>query len=129
MQRMTVLGYPVIGEVTIKSGHTYPVVDIPMMSDERWQQLSMENAISNYTREVGHAPVNVEVAVQWQRDRIAKREEAVAISQQDEDDDVAHELELYDLMDDLGCDRDEAELLLQDREEAIARSQQEEESR
>lgn len=126
MQRMTVLGYPVIGEVTIKSGHTYPVVDIPMMSDERWQQLSVENAISNYTHEVGHAPENAEVAVQWQRDRIAKREEAIAISQQD---DVSHELELYDLMDDLGCDRDEAELLLQDREEAIARSQQEEESR
>lgn len=39
-------------------------------------------------------------------------------------DDVARELKLYDLMDDLGCDRDEAELLLQDEEEAIARSQQ-----
>lgn len=129
MQRMTVLGYPVIGEVTIRSGHTYPLVDIPMMSDERWKQLSVENAISNYTREVGHAPENAEVAVQWQRDRIAQREEAIAISQQDEEDDVSHELELYDLMDDLGCDRDEAELLLQDREEAIARSQQEEEDR
>ncbi|WP_347062325.1 hypothetical protein [Hungatella hathewayi] len=39
-------------------------------------------------------------------------------------DDVARELKLYDLMDDLGCDRDEAELLLQDEEESIARSQQ-----
>ena len=39
-------------------------------------------------------------------------------------DDVACELKLYDLMDDLGCDRDEAELLLQDEEESIARSQQ-----
>lgn len=39
-------------------------------------------------------------------------------------DDVARELKLYDLMDDLGCDRDEAELLLQDQEESIARSQQ-----
>lgn len=38
-------------------------------------------------------------------------------------DDVACELKLYDLMDDLGCDRDEAELLLQDQEESIARSQ------
>ena len=42
-------------------------------------------------------------------------------------DDVARELKLYDLMDDLGCDRDEAELLLQDEEESIARSQQSEE--
>ena len=39
-------------------------------------------------------------------------------------DDVARELKLYDLMDDLGCDRDEAELLLQDEEDSIARSQQ-----
>ena len=31
-------------------------------------------------------------------------------------DDVARELKLYDLMDDLGCDRDEAELLLQDED-------------
>ena len=37
---------------------------------------------------------------------------------------MARELKLYDLMDDLGCDRDEAELLLQDEEESIARSQQ-----
>lgn len=42
-------------------------------------------------------------------------------------DDVARELKLYDLMDDLGCDRDEAELLLQDEEESIAGSQQSEE--
>lgn len=39
-------------------------------------------------------------------------------------DDVARELKLYDVMDDLGCDRDEAELLLQDEEESIAISQQ-----
>lgn len=42
-------------------------------------------------------------------------------------DDVAHELKLYDIMDDRGCDRDTAELLLQDEEESIARSQQSEE--
>ncbi|MEQ2697931.1 hypothetical protein AAAV70_07360 [Hungatella hathewayi] len=42
-------------------------------------------------------------------------------------DDVARELKLYDVMDDLGCDRDEAELLLQDEEESIAISQQGEE--
>lgn len=42
-------------------------------------------------------------------------------------DDVARELKLYDIMDDRGCDRDTAELLLQDEEESIARSQQSEE--
>lgn len=39
-------------------------------------------------------------------------------------DDVARELKLYDLMDEHGCDHDTAELLLQDQEESIARSQQ-----
>lgn len=42
-------------------------------------------------------------------------------------DDMTCELKLYDLMDELGCDRDTAELLLQDQEEAVARSQQSEE--
>lgn len=41
-------------------------------------------------------------------------------------DDVAHELKLYDLMDKQECDRDTAELLLRDKEESIARSQQSE---
>lgn len=42
-------------------------------------------------------------------------------------DDVARELKLYDLMDEQECDHDTAELLLQDQEEAVARSQQSEE--
>lgn len=42
-------------------------------------------------------------------------------------DDVGRELKLYDIMDDRGCDRDTAELFLQDQEEAIAISQQSEE--
>lgn len=42
-------------------------------------------------------------------------------------DDVAHELEVYDMMDKQECDRDTAELLLLDREENVAISQLEEE--
>lgn len=42
-------------------------------------------------------------------------------------DDVARELKLYELMDNQECDHDTAELLLQDQEESIARSQQGEE--
>ena len=38
--------------------------------------------------------------------------------------DVTRELKLYDLMDEHVCDHDTAELLLQDQEESIARSQQ-----
>lgn len=41
-------------------------------------------------------------------------------------DDVAEELRIYELMDGMGCGRDEAELLLQDEAEAVAISQQKE---
>lgn len=67
--------------------------------------------------------------------KYAKNDEVVTIrlicrrirERMESTDDVARELKLYDLMDDAGCDRDTAELLLQDQEESIARSQQGEE--
>ena len=35
------IDYPIIGEVTSKkTGETYPLLDIPMMSDERWKELT-----------------------------------------------------------------------------------------
>lgn len=46
-----------------------PVLDIPMMSDERWHELSRKNAVENYTREFGRAPESVDAAVEWKRER------------------------------------------------------------
>ncbi len=46
--------FPVVGTVTIKSaeGDTdLPILGIKMMSDERWQELAIENSVHNYTRE------------------------------------------------------------------------------
>ena len=46
--------FPVVGTVTIKSsegGADLPILGIKMMSDERWQELAIENSIHNYTRE------------------------------------------------------------------------------
>ncbi len=39
---MSISGYPVIEQVKTPAG-VFPLVDIPMMSDERWQQLALES--------------------------------------------------------------------------------------
>lgn len=69
METMMIRGkeYPVIGHVQIGNA-VKPIVDIPMMSDERWNELSRENAVENYIKEFGTEPVSVEAAVEWQRE-------------------------------------------------------------
>lgn len=66
---MNILGYPVIGQVETKSGQVFPLVDIPMMSDKRWNELAQENAVHNYTRKHGKPPESPEIALAWQRER------------------------------------------------------------
>ena len=39
---MSISGYRVIEQVKTPAG-VFPLVDIPMMSDERWQQLALES--------------------------------------------------------------------------------------
>lgn len=65
--------YGVKGNVKI-SDVELPVIGIPMMDDEQWQQLARENAVSNYRKVNGKEPNNVYEAVQWQRERCAARE-------------------------------------------------------
>lgn len=60
----------VIGAVESKIAGQVPLFDIKWMSDERWQQLARENAVSNYVRENGREPESVEHAVAWQHDWI-----------------------------------------------------------
>ncbi len=65
--------FPVVGTVTIKSseeGADLPILGIKMMSDERWQELAIENSVHNYTREHGRAPESMEQALKWQRNRV-----------------------------------------------------------
>lgn len=71
------MNYPVIGQVKTKTGAAVPVLNIPMISDERWIQLARENAMQNYIREHGHEPVDPEEAYKWQRERFC--EECVAV--------------------------------------------------
>lgn len=58
--------HPISGYLETQNGGVIPVVDIPMMSDERWNELALQNAVKNYTREVGHPPKTPEEAAQWQ---------------------------------------------------------------
>lgn len=46
------------------------VLEIPQMSDERWQELARKNAVRNYTRENGREPESVAQEVAWQRERV-----------------------------------------------------------
>ena len=61
--------YPVIAQIKTPEG-IFPLVDIPMMDDDRWQQLARKNAVENYIRETGEAPRSVDDALEWQREWI-----------------------------------------------------------
>ena len=67
--------YAQIGKIKTPAGDL-PVLEVPQMSDERWQELTRENAVRNYTRENGRKPESVEQALAWQRDVISSREAA-----------------------------------------------------
>lgn len=45
-----------------------PILAIPMITDEHWNELTRENAVNNYVKQNGKEPESVEVAVQWQRE-------------------------------------------------------------
>lgn len=67
--------YGTAGTIEIQ-GIELPIINIPMMSDEKWQELARENAVNNYRRITGTEPESVEAAVKWQRERSAARERA-----------------------------------------------------
>ena len=52
----------------------FPLYDIPMMSDEKWNELAQRNAVENYKRVKGHPPVSTREAVLWQREYAAMLE-------------------------------------------------------
>ena len=65
--------YGTAGTIEIQ-GIKLPIINIQMMSDEEWNRLAQENAVSNYRRELGKDPASVEDAVKWQIERVAERE-------------------------------------------------------
>lgn len=54
---MNVFSYPVIKNIEIRYGVTVPLLDIPMMSDERWNELAAKNRAERLTGKGGAAYV------------------------------------------------------------------------
>ena len=54
-------------EMTGRARQIASCVDIPMMSDERYEELTRQNAIENYTRNFGKAPECIEDALEYNR--------------------------------------------------------------
>lgn len=57
----------------------FPIINIPMMSDERWHELARENAVHNFIRQNGREPESVEAAVEWQGNMIMEMDKGAAI--------------------------------------------------
>ena len=66
------MNYSVKEQVKTMDGAAVPVIDVPMISDERWVQIARENAMQNYIREHGREPMDPEEAYKWQRERFCK---------------------------------------------------------
>ena len=64
--------YPVIGLVERENGDTVPVLEITMLSDERWQQLAAAEAAKNFREWYGREPESPQEALEGQRAYIAK---------------------------------------------------------
>ena len=56
---VNVFEYPIIGQVERKNGDMVPLIEINMMSDERWKQLTEESAVKHFRQwyEIGRAHV------------------------------------------------------------------------
>lgn len=65
IQEYRVSGYIKTGGVVL------PVLDIPQMSDNEWNQRAREQAVRQYREETGQEPESIDQAVSWLRDKIA----------------------------------------------------------
>lgn len=61
------MSFPVVKQIEIKSGGTVPLVDIKMMSDERWQDLAAEKAVKHFREWYGRKPETLQEAFEGQR--------------------------------------------------------------
>lgn len=63
--------YEVIDTISaenVNGGAPVPVIDIPMMSDERWQELAERQAVKHYIQRHGVIPANKETALKEERE-------------------------------------------------------------
>lgn len=68
-----IVDYEVIGErYSEQLSQTVPLLNVPMMSDERYSQLAKQQAVKHYIAYNGHEPENEKEAFQWQREWAAQ---------------------------------------------------------
>lgn len=60
--------YPISGHDCV-AGVSIPRLDIPMMSDSKWQAMAVQSAVDDYTQAFGAPPPSLEEALQWNRRR------------------------------------------------------------
>lgn len=53
----------VISKPEIFNGAQIPLIDRPLMSDERWQELAVESAVNHYIQRHGMPPTDVNTAL------------------------------------------------------------------
>lgn len=61
------MSFPIIGQMEIGSGCTVPLVEMNMMSDERWKQLTEESAVNHFREWYGREPESLQEAFEGQR--------------------------------------------------------------
>lgn len=64
-QKYKISGYIKTGGVVL------PVLDIPQMSDNEWNQRAREQAARQYQEETGQEPESIDQAIGWLRDKLA----------------------------------------------------------
>lgn len=61
------MAFPVIGQVERILGEKVPLIEINMMSDERWRQLTEESAVKHFREWHGREPKSLQEAFEGQR--------------------------------------------------------------
>ena len=79
---MSISDYQVIEQVE----GVFPLVDIPMMSDERWQQLAAEGAVKHFREWYGREPETVQEALDAQRALIERLDREPEAEGEDRED-------------------------------------------
>lgn len=62
--------YKVEKYIDVPECGSVPLLNLKMMSDERWNELATQNAIENYIKEFGKEPESVDIAVEWQEEQV-----------------------------------------------------------
>ena len=63
--------YPIIGYQKVGKNKYIPIIGIPIMSDEEWQKECKRQAVKSYLKHFRKPPDNINVALDWQQQKIA----------------------------------------------------------